>query len=89
MLLDLLPRVTLAVFGVVAVAIIVSGMTTGDPARLMWPDEGVRYFVLGTWLLLMLAIAGVRARRPAGYVLAALFSFGIVSTFVLTPHPLV
>jgi hypothetical protein len=87
MLRDLLPRLTLIVLGVTAALVILAGIATSDLTRLAAPDEAVRYFVLGTWVLLLLALAGIRAHRPAGFVLGTLFAFGIVSTFVLTPHP--
>lgn len=86
LLRDRLPAPTVVVFGVLAAALGVAGMSTGIPDQLSRPDEAARYFVVGAWLLLTIAAAGLVSRRPAGVVLGALLVFGIMTTFILTPH---
>lgn len=79
-----LPRSTVLAFGFVSLAIAGAGMATvTDPAS---PWEGVRYLVMGTWLLGLLAIAGlVKGRWPA-LVPAAAFAAGIGTTFAVNAH---
>lgn len=82
---DRLPGQTMFVFSIVAVAIALVGMAGSDPSRLAAQDEAVRYFVIGTWLLATLTIAGMMDRRRTTLVLAIAFAIGLASTFWLTP----
>lgn len=83
---DRLPRMTVATVGAASLTVALAGMATADPTRLAHPIEGARYFVVGTWGLMLLTLAGLADRRRTTAVIAVVFAAGVVSTFAITPN---